>query len=69
MYDKAVDDYAVILQFVPDRYKSKEMCDKIISENSFGLKYCPDKYITKKICDEAADDFLPTFCYRLVSCK
>ena len=43
MYDKAVLDYAVILQFVPNRYKSKEMCDEIISENSLGLKYCPDK--------------------------
>ena len=60
MCDKAVDDYSIALEFIPDRYKSKEMCDKIISENPFMLKYCPDKYITQKTCDEAVDDFLPT---------
>ena len=60
MRDKAVDDYSTALEFVTDRYNSKEMCDNIISENPFMLKYCPDKYITQKMCDEAVDDFLST---------
>ena len=59
MFDKAVDNYSITFEFVPDRYKSKKMCDKFISENPFMLKYCPDKYITRKKCDEAVDDFLP----------
>ena len=33
MCDNAVDDYSIALEFVPDQYKSKEICDKIISEN------------------------------------
>ena len=60
MCDKAVDDYSIALEFVPERYKSKEISDKIISENPFMLKYCHDKYITQKMCDEVVDDFLPT---------
>ena len=58
MCDKTVGDYSIALEFVPDRYKSKEMCHKIISENPFMLKYCPDKYVTQKMFDEAVDDFL-----------
>ena len=60
MCDKAVDDYSIALEFVPDQCKSKEMCDKIISKNPLMLKYCPDTYIIQKMCDEAVDDFLPT---------
>ena len=29
---KAVDDYANSLEFVPDQYKTQEMCDKAVSE-------------------------------------
>ena len=65
MWDKAVDDYSVALEFVPDWYKSKEICDKFISENPFMLKYCPDKYITLKMCN-TDDDFLPTLNFVLV---
>ena len=60
MCDKAVDDYSIALELVPNRYKSAEMCDKIVSQFPFILKYCPDKYIIQKMCDEAVDDFLPT---------
>ena len=56
MCDKTVGDYSIALEFVPDRYKSKEMCHKIISENPFMLKYCP--HVTQKMFDEAVDDFL-----------
>ena len=32
---KAADDYANKLKFVPDRYKTQEMCDKAVPENPF----------------------------------
>ena len=41
---KALDHYANTLEFVPDRYKTKEMCDAAVSKNYFMLKYCHDKY-------------------------
>ena len=55
MCDKAVNDYTIALEFVPDQYKTQ----KIISKALFELKYCPDKYLTQKMCDEPADNFLP----------
>ena len=38
------------LEFVPDQYKTQEMCDKAVFKNLFMLKYCHDKYKTQKIC-------------------
>ena len=40
---KAVNDYPNSLEFVPDQYKTQEICDKAISENHLKLKYCSDK--------------------------
>ena len=48
MRDKAVDDYSIALEFVPDPYKSKKMSDKVISENPAMLKICPDNNIIQK---------------------
>ena len=58
MCDKAVDDYYIALEFVADRYKSKEMCDRIISENAFSLRYVPDQHKTQQMCDKAVDNCL-----------
>ena len=43
MCDKAVDDCSIGLEFVPDRYKTQEMCDKIISDDPFSLRYVLDQ--------------------------
>ena len=55
MCHKSVDDYFIALEFIPDRYKTQEMCDRIISDDPFSLGYAPDK-----ICDEAVTDFIRT---------
>ena len=55
MCHKSVDDYSIALEFIPDRYKTQEMCDRIISDDPFSLGYAPDK-----ICDEAVTDFIRT---------
>ena len=44
--------------YIPNRYKTQEMCDRVISEDPFMLVYCPDKYKIQKMCDEAVDDCL-----------
>ena len=33
MCDKAVDKYPFVFDFVPDQYKTQEMCYKIVLEN------------------------------------
>ena len=34
--------------FVPDRYKTREMCNRIISEDPFSIKYVPGQCKTQK---------------------
>ena len=58
MCDKAADDYYIALEFVPDRYKSKEMCDRIISENRFSLRYVPEQHKTQQMCVKAVNNYL-----------
>ena len=47
MCDKTFDEYSIVLEFVPNWYKSKAMCDKIIFKSPFVLKFYPDKYVTQ----------------------
>ena len=63
MRDKAVDGCSIGLEFVPDQYKTHEMCDRIISDNLFSLRYAPDQYKSQQRCDDAARDFLPTLSF------
>ena len=44
--------------YIPDRYKTHEMCDRIISEDPFSIRYISKQYITQQMCDEAVDDCL-----------
>lgn len=52
MYDKAVGTYPLVIDSIPDRYKTETMCDKAFFEDSFMLEYCVDRYKTEKICDK-----------------
>ena len=44
--------------YIPDWYKTHEMCDRIISEDPFSIRYVSKQYITQQMCDEAVDDCL-----------
>ena len=46
------------LIYIPDRYKTQEMCDRIISDDSFSLRYVPHQYKTQQMCDKALDHCL-----------
>ena len=58
MGDKAIDKYPFVFDFVPDQYKTQEMCDTIVSNYPFKLKYCHHKCKTQENCNKAVDDFL-----------
>ena len=58
MWDKAVNKYFLAFIYIPDRYKTQEMCGRVISEDLLKLLYCPGQYKTQKMCDEAIDDCL-----------
>ena len=46
--------------YIPDHYKTQEMCDRFISDDPFSLRYIPEKYKTQQMFHETVDDFLPT---------
>ena len=48
MYKHAVEKLSFVIRYVPDRYKTQEMCDKAILENGGMLKPVPDCYKNKK---------------------
>ena len=46
--NKAVDRCFIVFDFIPNRYKTNEMCDRVVSKNSFKLMYCVNRF-----CNEA----------------
>ena len=46
-----------IIRFVPDEYKTQEMCDKAILENHGTLKLVPDCYTSQGMCNNAVDNY------------
>ena len=49
MSDIVVDDNPKALEFVPDWYKPKEMCDKVVDDFLAALKFVSDWFITIKM--------------------
>ena len=61
MCDRAFNRCFFVSDFVPDWYKTQEICYSLVSENNFLIVYCLGKYKTYRMCDEAVDDCLVTF--------
>ena len=55
MCNKSGDTYPPVIQFVPQCYKTQEMCDKFVSEDSFMPKYYLDGYKTQEMGDKSVD--------------
>ena len=51
MCDKAVDTHPFTITFVPECYKTQEMCYKTIHRCFFVFDSFPDHYKTQEICD------------------
>ena len=62
--------FPYLLRYVPDRYKTQQVCDKAffyiphrhkmmtLSDDPFSMRYVPDQYETQQMCDKAVDDCL-----------
>ena len=55
MCDKAVDDYAHALEFVPDRFKTQTCAINVFPI----ILSFHDRYKTPEICNKVHDGFLP----------
>ena len=69
MSKHAVKRLPFLLRYVPDWYKTKQMCDKTIIENGGTLRSVPDCYKIQEMCNKTVDnypnvlEFVPE-CYR-----
>ena len=54
MCNKAVDNYAHALEYVPKCYKSQNTA---VDTYSSTIQFVPDEYKTQKICDKAVDTY------------
>ena len=49
----AVKKLPYLLRYVPDQYKTQQMCNKTILENVGTLKSVPDCYKNQEMCNKA----------------
>ena len=54
----AVHRRFLVFGFIPDKYKTQEVCNLTVSLYPSFIVSCPYKYITLEMCDEAAVDYL-----------
>ena len=52
---KAVEEDPSELRYVPDLFKSQEMCDKAVRIEPLLLIYIPDHLKTKEMCKKAIE--------------
>ena len=55
MCNQAVDNCARTLEFVPERYKTQEICDKVVNTYPSTIKFVPECYKTQELCDKAVN--------------
>ena len=56
MCNQAVDNYVDALEYVPECFKTQEMCDKVVDTCPFVFDSIPDRYKTHKLFSE--DSFM-----------
>ena len=55
MCKHAVTKLTYLLRYVPDRYKTQQMCDKAILESGGTLKSVTDYYRYQEMCNKAVN--------------
>ena len=55
MCDRAADNYAHALRFVPKYSKTLTMCDKVVDTSPSGIQFVPECYKAQKIFDKTVD--------------
>ena len=55
MCGKATDNYAHVLKFVLDHYKTRPICIETFKNYPSAILFVPKCYKTQKMCDKAVD--------------
>ena len=45
-------DHTECSKYVPDHFKTQEMCNKAVKHDSWMIKYVPDQFKTEEMCKE-----------------
>ena len=57
MCKHAVKKLPYLSRYVPDRYKTQQMCVKALLENCGTLNSVPDYYKSQEMCNKAVDNY------------
>ena len=57
MCKHAVEKLPYLLRYVPDQYKTQQMCDKVNLENGGTLKSIPYCYKNQEMCNKAVENY------------
>ena len=61
MFDEAVGIKLRSLAFVPDRFKTENMCNEAVGRNAYALDNFPNYIMMQKISNEAMRENLEAF--------
>ena len=53
----AVKKLPHLLRYIPDQYKTQQVCDKAILENGGTLESVPDYYTNQEMCNKVVDNY------------
>ena len=51
MWNKLVSWSAGLLKYIPNQFKTQEMCEQAVYDDPTLIEYVPDYYITNHICE------------------
>jgi len=49
----AIKQHGILLEYVPDKIKTPELCIEAVKQNGLALEFVPEKLRTEKLCIEA----------------
>ena len=52
----SLKDKPEALKYIPNHFKTQEMCEKVVENEPYSLKFVPDHFKTEKLCDQAIKD-------------
>ncbi|MDR2583581.1 MAG: DUF4116 domain-containing protein [Fibromonadaceae bacterium] len=54
-YPEGVKQYGWMLNYVPEAFRTKELCYNAVKNNGDSLRYVPEKFKTKELCAQATE--------------
>ncbi|MDR2583667.1 MAG: DUF4116 domain-containing protein [Fibromonadaceae bacterium] len=56
-YPEGIKQYGWLIQFIPEAFRTEEICCNAIKNCGIMLEYVPEKFKTKELCTEATEQY------------